>query len=148
MQEPLYLPGNSELRVFLWRLTGLNRVWYEWYAEAFLPVAVATTSSTAPPSSSPRLIIPETGDLATNGAPPSPSPRSANESGLLAAQSAMSPSPSLGARSPVLDAIDVSFGSESTAAPFLRPDEGEPSMVKIGQTTLHNPAGRSSWIGL
>lgn len=127
-------------------------MWYEWYAEAFLPVAALASPSAVPPFSSPRLVIPRMGDVATNGAPPSPSPRSAsaNEGGLLAAQSssAMSASPSLGARSPVLDAIDVSFGSESTAAPYLRPDEGEPSMVKIGQTTLHNPGGRSSWIGL
>ena len=107
-----------------------------------MPVAAPAV----PPFASPRLVLPVSGD-STNGAPPSPSPRSNVEGGLLAAQSAATSSPSLGARSPVMDAVDLTFGPEGSAAPSTR-SEGQPGMVKIGQTTLHNPGGRSSWYGL
>ncbi|RXK42065.1 protein arginine N-methyltransferase 5 [Tremella mesenterica] len=36
--EPLHLPSNCELVVSLWRLTDRVKVWYEWCAEAFLPL--------------------------------------------------------------------------------------------------------------
>ncbi|KAG8812619.1 methyltransferase protein, partial [Serendipita sp. 399] len=37
-KEPLYLPSNSELHVSIWRLTSKSKIWYEWYAESYLPV--------------------------------------------------------------------------------------------------------------
>lgn len=40
-QEPLYLPARSELDVNIWRLTDpvKRRIWFEWSAEAYLPVS-------------------------------------------------------------------------------------------------------------
>jgi protein arginine N-methyltransferase 5 len=58
--------------------------------------------------------------------------------------------PYISTPSPLIDAVD----------PFTFPDRGEKpraaddaladgcGIVKIGQTSLHNPSGRSSWIGL
>lgn len=36
--EPLYVPSGSELDVHLWRMAASRRIWYEWYAESYLPV--------------------------------------------------------------------------------------------------------------
>ena len=47
--------------------------------------------------------------------------------------------------SPLIDAIDAQPISEEAAEEFHRADIG---VVKIGQTSLHNPGGKSSWIGL
>lgn len=57
--------------------------------------------------------------------------------------------------SPLVDAIDNPFllvsGDQLSKEVAKRVGEGskvETGVVKIGQTTLHNPGGRSSWIGL
>jgi protein arginine N-methyltransferase 5 len=119
-QEPLYLPSNSELHVSVWRLTGRRRVWYEWYAESFLwlPNPVAGDKVHSTPLSPVSMFL---------GSP----------------QHAM-------ASSPLVDAVET----------FSFPDKREPTrpiddalteshqVVKIGQTSIHNPSGRSSWIGL
>ena len=129
-QEPLYLPSNSELHVSIWRLTNTKQVWYEWHAEAFLAV-----QAMAPPGQ-------------WQGASRS------STLGLL------SPSPSAFdipvPASPLIDAVDMPpFGSPSEvpATPVRESSifraRAEPlTMIKIGQTNLHNPGGRSSWIGL
>ncbi|KZW02744.1 Skb1 methyltransferase [Exidia glandulosa HHB12029] len=134
LRDPLYLPANSELQVFLWRLTDKRKVWYEWFAEAFLP-----KSAIAIP------VVSAGGSLSSNGLM-SPTPMSA-----------------IPAPSPLLDAPALGLWSSSAfadrsanATPRLQVelstspenDEGENGRIKIGQTTLHNPSGRSSWIGL
>ncbi|KIJ12820.1 hypothetical protein PAXINDRAFT_117778 [Paxillus involutus ATCC 200175] len=119
-RDPLYLPSNSELQVSIWRLTNDRQVWYEWFAESFLPVA-----SVSPPSEQAEDISGPDGSFfsctSTHVAMPSP----------------------------VIDAID--------AFPLTEPRPRQASfdsvkassgVVKIGQTSLHNPGGRSSWIGL
>ncbi|KAJ7494686.1 PRMT5-domain-containing protein [Mycena galericulata] len=97
-KEPLYLPGNSELQVSIWRLTNQRQVWYEWHAEAFMNIISAPS-------------------LETDNIP-----------------------------SPLLDASDgFSFDRRS----FTRDSIDSPArVIKIGHTSLHNPGGRSSWIGL
>lgn len=59
--------------------------------------------------------------------------------------------------SPLIDAIDhpsvpaVVSGDQFFKEVTKQVGEGskvETGVVKIGQTTLHNPGGRSSWIGL
>jgi protein arginine N-methyltransferase 5 len=60
--------------------------------------------------------------------------------------------------SPLIDAIDnpavpvVISSDQISKEATNRVGEGskvvETGVVKIGQTTLHNPGGRSSWIGL
>jgi type II protein arginine methyltransferase len=47
--------------------------------------------------------------------------------------------------SPLIDAIDAQPVFEEPEEEFRKADIG---VVKIGQTSLHNPGGRSSWIGL
>ena len=117
MQDPLYLPGNSELHVSMWRLTDQQRVWYEWYAEAFLPVMMPVM------------------DWAVDRAP----------AGLSAIST-----PQLITPSPTIDALDVPPVVNKTEIPRT-PNEAsrtETRLVKVGQTALHNPGGRSSWIRL
>ncbi|KAL1744107.1 PRMT5 arginine-N-methyltransferase-domain-containing protein [Schizophyllum fasciatum] len=141
-REPLYLPSNSELHVSIWRLTSTRQVWYEWHAEAFLAVqAMAPPGQSAGPvrSSSLGLLSPGVGAFDT-------------------------PVPA----SPLIDAVDVPafVAGAGTSTPGEMPGtpvresglfkesglfraRGEPlTMIKIGQTNLHNPGGRSSWIGL
>ncbi|ELU40773.1 shk1 kinase-binding protein 1 [Rhizoctonia solani AG-1 IA] len=113
-KEPLYLPSNSELDVYMWRLSDTQKVWYEWMGESFLPCVVAGSSATLP------------------------SPAKSNTLGI-----------SLGNQflpSPMLDAPS-GWGQPRSDSYFSA--EGERELrVKIGQTALHNPGGRSSWIGL
>lgn len=53
--------------------------------------------------------------------------------------------------SPVIDAVDVfplTPRSETSRASSSDLPKSASGVVKIGQTALHNPGGRSSWIGL
>ena len=52
--------------------------------------------------------------------------------------------------SPLIDAMDSPLSKVVPRTPEGSPDisEGSRSVVKIGQTDLHNAGGRSSWIGL
>ena len=207
MQEPRYLPSNAELRVNVWRLTASDKVWYEWYAEAFLPVSPPSSSALpspdqttqtrstglhssaltlqAPPSPSPT---PTPGSVSgTSGIrTPTPMPHRVNGAGsLIASPVAVTASPGPRARSPLLDAVDLSIGGGPVHAPPVAAsttpeprlgvgfdnhnhshgqnvigvgsgdgmEAGEEDgmamgVVKIGQTSLHNPGGRSSWYGL
>lgn len=150
-QEPLYLPAGSELRVDLWRLTGANKVWYEWYAEAFLPVQqpvqpTASVTVLAPPASGGSAFgYGVAANQSHNHLPrsASPSPR-VNGAGTLTLVAP--PTPTSVTRSPLVDAVDLSFTSDRSASPER--DELGAGVVKIGQTSLHNPGGRSSWYGL
>ncbi|CEL55507.1 protein arginine N-methyltransferase 5 [Rhizoctonia solani AG-1 IB] len=113
-KEPLYLPSNSELDVYVWRLSDAQKVWYEWMAESFLPCVVPGNSAVVP------------------------SPTRSNTLGVSLGNQ-MLPSPMLDAPS--------GWGQPKSDSYFSA--EGERELrVKIGQTALHNPAGRSSWIGL
>jgi len=115
VQEPLYLPSNSELQVSIWRLTNERRVWYEWHAESFICI----------PSKAGR---PEELQLKT--------PVSA----ALA-----SGSPQSFASSPLIDSKEPLF---ARSAEFYDTESEDFEIIKIGHTSLHNPNGRSSWIGL
>ncbi|KAA1467478.1 PRMT5-domain-containing protein [Dentipellis sp. KUC8613] len=122
-QEPLYLPSNSELQVSIWRLTNQRQVWYEWYAESFLPVF--------------RPLA----DSRKDG----PAPSVDGRGSFIAATSTPFATPS-----PLLDALDNPFIASNPHV-TKKPEDVtkiETGVVKIGQTSLHNPGGRSSWIGL
>ncbi|KAH7930189.1 PRMT5-domain-containing protein [Leucogyrophana mollusca] len=119
-KDPLYLPSNSELQVSLWRLTNQRQVWYEWYAESFLPVF----------------------------SPPLPTDKSEDPLGSDGSFFACS-STNVAVPSPLIDAVDVFPHPEKMET--RRVDQSpkqDVGIVKIGQTALHNPGGRSSWIGL
>lgn len=124
------MPSNSELRVSIWRLTDQRQVWYEWYAESFLPVL-------RPPAETPKV---------------GPVPKVDGYGSFVTATATPFAPPS-----PLIDAIDspgkpvVVSGDQFFKEVTKRVGEGskvETGVVKIGQTTLHNPGGRSSWIGL
>jgi type II protein arginine methyltransferase len=123
------LPSNSELRVSIWRLTDQRQVWYEWYAESFLPVL-------RPPAETPKA---------------GPVPRVDGHGSFVTATATPFAPPS-----PLIDAIDsptpvIISGDQFFKEVTKRIGEDskvEAGVVKIGQTTLHNPGGRSSWIGL
>ncbi|TFK28088.1 shk1 kinase-binding protein 1 [Coprinopsis marcescibilis] len=124
-KEPLYLPSDSELQVSIWRLTNDKQVWYEWHAESFLSIPKRLTDND-------ELLRP------VGKSPPS-----------------IPNSPS-GIASPLMDSQDPLglsfFRRSSLIAPSLSSSlsyhEPEYESVKIGHTSLHNPGGRSSWLGL
>jgi type II protein arginine methyltransferase len=121
------LPSNSELQVSIWRLTDQRQVWYEWYAESFLPVL-------RPPIQAPKV---------------GPVPRVDGHGSVWAATSTPFVPPS-----PLVDAIDNPFVvsgdrlSKEVTKRIQRVSSFKTGVVKIGQTSLHNPGGRSSWMGL
>ncbi|KAH9936058.1 PRMT5-domain-containing protein [Amylocystis lapponica] len=122
-KEPLYLPSNSELHVLIWRLTNPRQVWYEWYAEAFLPMPGTSVQENLEEQS--QLFPPDEFGMGGSGRSTplvSPSPLADAPSELLAGD----------------------FGMKDMAN--LR--KGDVGLIKISQTSLHNPRGRSSWIGL
>ncbi|KAJ7127039.1 PRMT5-domain-containing protein [Mycena epipterygia] len=120
-KEPLYLPSNSELQVSIWRLTNERQVWYEWHAESFMNIISTPSAENDLSISSPR------------------SPSFANGGSLMA-------SPSRNTPSPLIDANDgVAFDRRSYTRESV---ESVSRLIKIGHTSLHNPGGRSSWIGL
>ena len=120
LQEPLYLPSKSELQVSIWRLTNQRQVWYEWYAEAFLS-------------------LPDASPLVSVTAPPQPDRNSLRVPTSGGVES-----------SPFIDNVDFPETPHSDDRPNHDAIFGSNGMrlVKIGQTSLHNPGGRSSWIGL
>jgi protein arginine N-methyltransferase 5 len=122
-KEPLYLPSNSELQVSIWRLTNERQVWYEWHAESFLAMPAPSIVSLASPGvSGGRLTASGTSSSLTIGIP----------------QPAVS--------SPLLDAPE-SFHTIVSGARNEGAEVGY-DIIKIGHTSLHNPSGRGSWIGL
>lgn len=118
LQEPLYLPSDSELLVSIWRLTNDKQVWYEWHAESFLSIPKRTANTDD------LLLQPTRG-------PPSPM---ASINGFPA--------------SPIMDSADPFGDHFRRKGSFSMSSENEYESVKIGHTSLHNPGGRSSWIGL
>ena len=109
----------------VWRLTDARKVWYEWYAEAFLPVPTSSVSS------------PIWRDTLS---PMGPSPDNSFLSPVASTPTIVT--------SPLLDVPHLTLevpGAMSVMGDRQR--EGV-SLVKISQTALHNPGGRSSWIGL
>ena len=114
----MYLPSNSELQVSIWRLTNEHQVWYEWHAESFISIPSIAASSEE------LLLGQPFGDQFISS----------------------SSSSTLGAPSPMADGKDPIFLSLPNVS--IGKGVSEYVTVKIGHTSLHNPGGRSSWIGL
>ncbi|KAH9912809.1 PRMT5-domain-containing protein [Fomitopsis serialis] len=137
-KEPLYLPSSSELHVSIWRLTNQRQVWYEWYAEAFLPVPGSTSMRAKTDAESAR---PSRSD-SLDGL--SVTRSDSREGWLVSVRSTPVLSPS-----PMADAVDIPpIEIDSNAAMEDDAANKNIGLIKIGQTSLHNPKGRSSWIGL
>lgn len=112
-------------------MTDKRKVWYEWYAESFL-----STPGVPFPEPSGNLAAPFS--LPTQSANGLPGGSDGARSFLLSPGAQSLPAPS-----PMLDAPQPTWDGNLAAVP-----DGSPDLVKIGQTSLHNPGGRSSWIGL
>ncbi|RDX42125.1 PRMT5-domain-containing protein [Lentinus brumalis] len=125
LKDPLYLPADAELTVSIWRLTDARKVWYEWYAEAFLPVPTASVSS------------PIWRDTLS---PMSPSPDSSFLSPVASTPTIVT--------SPLQDVHHLTLEVPGPMSMMGDRHKEGVSLVKISQTALHNPGGRSSWIGL
>jgi type II protein arginine methyltransferase len=138
----MYLPSNSELQISLWRLTNKRQVWYEWYAESFMPVSYTATAGES--DSSPKISRTSLR-------------RFPSIDGRGSVLTTMTTSPVV-SPSPLIDAVDVfPFDRKAMAGSpqvLVKEQQGvgddvkSEGVVKIGQTALHNPGGRSSWIGL
>jgi protein arginine N-methyltransferase 5 len=127
-KQPLYLPSGSEMDVNIWRLWdgAKNRIWYEWAAEAYLPVS----SAPALPSAA------SNGGLNT--------PQSMGRASLQTPKSAGGTS----IASPMMDAPYSPGFPNGAQGSSIMGALGEIGRVKIGQTSLHNPGGIHSWVGL
>ncbi|KAJ6531741.1 PRMT5 arginine-N-methyltransferase-domain-containing protein [Mycena capillaripes] len=121
-KEPLYLPSNSELKVSIWRLTNQRQVWYEWHAESFMNIIGAPPTDSDVPMASPR-----SASFTNGGSFFTPPPRNTP--------------------SPFIDGNDASAFDRRSSNRRESIDPGI-RLIKIGHTSLHNPGGRSSWIGL
>ena len=102
-------------------------MWYEWCAESFLAMPRIQPGDQASPLSSYNGVATGVEGIRSH---------------LL---SPRAQSPALSAPSPMLDAPPQPLWDRSIVS-----DTAEESLdlVKIGQTSLHNSGGRSSWIGL
>lgn len=110
----------------IWRLTNERQVWYEWSAEAFLPVQ--GSSSLRDKDEQSQIVYLDTSPAASG-----------------------STTPSILTRSPLVDAVplEMSIVVEGLDGEMEPPSPNKDvGLIKIGQTALHNPRGRSSWIGL
>ena len=117
-KSPIYLPGGSELEVNIWRLTSKTKVWYEWCCEVYLPTGTPSIQSDSTTAN---------GHGNGNGTTtPSTIGRSASATGQP---------------SPMMDA-PFSPGYQQMMIP------GSEGRIKIAQSTLHNPGGVHSWVGL
>jgi type II protein arginine methyltransferase len=104
--------------VSIWRLTTERQVWYEWHAESFLPIIRHVAANA------------DLGRLQSV---------SNTNSGVFGSVSPLT--------SAFLDA-DSSTEGRQDSIEILEASTSTFETVKIGQTSLHNPGGRSSWIGL
>jgi protein arginine N-methyltransferase 5 len=104
--------------VSIWRLTTERQVWYEWHAELFLPIIRPAVANA---------------ELALSRS------MSNGNVGVFGSVSPLA--------SALLDAADASVEGRQDSIEILEPSPTFET-VKIGQTSLHNPEGRSSWIGL
>lgn len=138
-REPIYLPANSELDVHMWRLTSSDRVWYEWNAEAFLPLSLATLEDGVKQQQRP-LSLDASSSIGSNGTASAMS--TADQHNFSnAPNTPRIPSVSLGHHA--AEGSQQSSGLQSSPLP-----QTPITRVKIGMARLHNPGGRSSWIGL
>ncbi|CAO1613135.1 unnamed protein product [Parajaminaea phylloscopi] len=176
LKEPLFVPADGELEVHLWRLTKGRKVWYEWSCEVYLNVQhavagggggasagngtaskrasaiqfVEPTAAAAPAGrESPML---GTGEWAPGGsafanAPhtpriPSVALPSDHHDDLFSRRGGSVPT-----QRQASSASAASATANARASP-LPPYPVKATRVKIGMSSLQNPNGRSSWVGM
>ncbi len=170
MQDPLYLPSGAELDVHLWRMSNAKKVWYEWYAEVFLPIPASVLgvvqNSAATVSGSTDTVhgnagVPGLGGVAMSANNTSESGYSAgphgsnpgdasfqNAPGTPSLLSVNLPGDSAGANRWSWSSGASGVGHAGGAGGHAGHAPGKTVRVKTGMSALMNPSGRSSWIGL
>lgn len=157
LKEPLYVPAGAEVDVHLWRLTTGRKVWYEWSLESFLNITTATAPGGAAGVNGNRPISAISTDTAYSRESPV---LASGASGLDHHAYAFANAPHT-PRVPSSAFHDggqnrrLSGGSQHQQARLSQqgmPMEARPTLtsqrIKIGMTTLQNPQGRSSWVGM
>ncbi|KAE8266587.1 hypothetical protein A4X09_0g5760 [Tilletia walkeri] len=144
LREPLYLPAASELEINMWRLTTTRKVWYEWCAEVFLPLAGSRGAG-------PTTIGTSTAAGATSGAAGGGgggNPRFSIASTDGASSIASGTTGGVGGGGGGGNAFQNA--PHTPSLPEHAGSEGEDGVrrIKTGFSGLCNPGGRSSWIGL
>ena len=154
LKEPLYLPPRSELDVHIFRLVDgvRRRVWFEWMGEVFLPLPAMTLA----PSPTHASSIQTAGQPVANGSGVHSSVRHPRAASPMDARSVSAAGVPI--HSPMMDnfaPIPSPFiGNDSmSSAGFMLDVQRSHSLdgivrLKVGQSKLHNPAGRGSWVGL
>lgn len=168
---PLYCPPGAELDVHMWRMTTERRVWYEWYAEAFIPLpaayGAASTAARTGAYDSPYPGYASPGQF--DGAPASERSPSAFQNApatpaLLAAQQLDHTTPHAGSplgthlarassgmgivMSPRLSTGSATSGVTSPPLEQLPYHARQTMRIKTNMSALMNPGGRSSWLSL
>lgn len=170
LKEPLYVPAEGEVDVHLWRLTRGRRVWYEWSCEVFLNlpgqqqgVTSPTTATAAAAASGSAATVTGNSSAGNRRASTIQFSEPGRESPLLGAgdpgafanapHTPRMPSialPSDGGGS--VDRATLNGGSSvgrnmPTPTPVAAATKGA-RRIKVGMSSLANPSGRSSWVGM
>ncbi|SNX82435.1 related to protein arginine N-methyltransferase [Melanopsichium pennsylvanicum] len=133
-REPIYLPGGSELDLHMWRMTDGDRVWYEWCGEAFLPLSLDGGIKQQQNGGQRPLSLDASSSVGSNGT-------------VAGEQNNFSNAPN----TPKISSVFLTGGHQREGSQGLQASampSNPTTRVKIGMTKLHNPGGRSSWIGL
>ncbi|KAG8825337.1 methyltransferase protein [Serendipita sp. 411] len=148
-KDPLYLPSNSELHVTIWRQTGKSKIWYEWYAESYLPVVSppppfgpqtprnSGAQSQSSGSAASKFLTPNVPSPIASAVPSPTTTMASGRGGWNTTRVSVDIAPG-GIR---MGAEESTLFGDSTSGPHV-------TVIKIGQTALHNPEGRGSWTGL
>lgn len=148
LKEPLYVPSDGELDVHMWRLTKAKKVWYEWSCEVFLNLPQAAANASADPSNkrasaltfvepgreSPMLGLNLDAGIFAN-APQTPRvPSVAFPDGHGGGQTQRQ--------------VSSSGASNGGRSSIMSAGPTKAHRIKIGMSSLQNPSGRSSWVGM
>ncbi|PWN29173.1 PRMT5-domain-containing protein [Jaminaea rosea] len=156
LKEPLYVPADGEVDVHLWRLTKGRRVWYEWSCEVFLNLpptpgqgsAAAGAGGTGnkrasaiqfsePGRESPLLGAGDPGAFAN--APHTP---------RMPSIALPADGPGGGGGSVDRATFNGSAQGRNTPTPSAGAAAAKARRIKVGMSSLANPSGRSSWVGM
>ncbi|GAA5858595.1 hypothetical protein JCM1840_001275 [Sporobolomyces johnsonii] len=154
LAEPMYLPARSELDVQMWRLTDntKRRVWFEWCASAYLPAQALAFAPASPPGSATSGTFSAT--LRPGAFSPTLSAGGGGGGGVQGGEAFQSaPSPMLASaqdgRMPGIAEEDSAHAVAlaNVAAGGAGGGWGD-ARILISQSRLHNPGGRTSWVGM
>lgn len=157
-REPLYLPGNAEMDVHIWRLSDKNRIWYEWSAEAFLKLDPSKPATPKSAGGTPRATEDSRNLSASDMLPPFINAQHTPmmPSAPLPGAAAQPPTAGQGAASPAVGtpetaAVGLGLGMPTTLPGADVTGAAMPQTfrrIKTGQTELMNAGACGSWLSI